>query len=453
MRKRRYTIYGYGLGLLLLLTLAATYVVFLREAKSKRWMPDSSLTIKLAAKAHLATTNVMPFEGGNLARIVKKSARFYELYLRDDNDDALPQYWRQWWFAKIDNLSTEQKITFLIKGQAIGGLYVPAFSYDNKRWQLFTESDVQLNKAGQLYFAKKFTHSTVYLARYVPYTYTDLLSWLERLKWRRSVLVKDIGSSPSGRLIPQITITNKSSTPARKYRVMVHARTHPGEVASSFLLEGLVDFASGNSGAAYAFRQKLILDIVPMLNVDGVISGNNRVNPAGINLEGKWYRQLQRQDLLDPARAPREVQLLHAHFLAASKESAPISMALNLHSSAGEPEDQIFFFPHFGPQELGYQVTEANLYSKQMRLISLWQKIQGEAWFNSPAKDGQRHFLAKSLPETWWWNNFQDRVMALSIESVYGKAGRSGRWVTPDDMRRLGRSLGEALALYHGVTL
>ena len=66
-------------------------------------------------------------------------------------------------------------------------------------------------------------------------------------------------------------------------------RTHPGEVGSSFLLEGLLDYLASDAPLAKRMRAKLIFTVLPMLNIDGVVAGNNRVSPRGINLEGKWY--------------------------------------------------------------------------------------------------------------------------------------------------------------------
>jgi hypothetical protein len=111
----------------------------------------------------------------------------------------------------------------------------------------------------------------------------------------------------------------------------------------------------------------------------------------------------------------------------------------------------VFFFPHFGPEAKGYAPAEARLYAKQTRLIELLMKAQGAAWFTPPPEDGQRAFAAKSLPESWWWRNFKDQVTAMTIESVYGRAGGSRRWTTPGDMRRMGASLARAIAAFHGL--
>ena len=49
---------------------------------------------------------------------------------------------------------------------------------------------------------------------------------------------------------------------------------HPGEVQSSFALEGLVEFLLGDSEEANSIRSRFIVYVVPMLNIDGVINGN-----------------------------------------------------------------------------------------------------------------------------------------------------------------------------------
>jgi hypothetical protein len=133
------------------------------------------------------------------------------------------------------------------------------------------------------------------------------------------------------------------------------------------------------------------------------------------------------------------------------RDKTPVTMALNLHASAGEPEDNVFIFPHFGPEPRGYRPDEARLYGKQVDFIHELCSIQGKHWFNVPPDDGTRAFLAKSIPETWWWHNFQDKVTALTIESTYGLAGGSRHWVKPEDMRRLGASLARAIARVHGL--
>lgn len=66
------------------------------------------------------------------------------------------------------------------------------------------------------------------------------------------------------------------------------ARQHPGETTGSYMIEGVIDFLTSNSPEAEALRNSYIFKIVPMVNVDGVIHGNNRCSLLGVDLNRRW---------------------------------------------------------------------------------------------------------------------------------------------------------------------
>jgi hypothetical protein len=53
-------------------------------------------------------------------------------------------------------------------------------------------------------------------------------------------------------------------------------------------MKGLLDFLVDNSEAARILRQNFVFFIVPMLNPDGVMYGNNRCSLAGVDLNRQW---------------------------------------------------------------------------------------------------------------------------------------------------------------------
>jgi len=53
-------------------------------------------------------------------------------------------------------------------------------------------------------------------------------------------------------------------------------------------MEALLDFLTGDSTRAKELRSKFVFKVVPMLNPDGVISGNYRCNLAGYDLNRNW---------------------------------------------------------------------------------------------------------------------------------------------------------------------
>ena len=54
------------------------------------------------------------------------------------------------------------------------------------------------------------------------------------------------------------------------------------------MARGIIEFLTGSNPAAIVLRQNFVFKVVPMLNPDGVINGNTRVNLAGWDLNRKW---------------------------------------------------------------------------------------------------------------------------------------------------------------------
>ena len=66
------------------------------------------------------------------------------------------------------------------------------------------------------------------------------------------------------------------------------ARQHSGEVTSSFMIEGIINFLFGESVRAEELLKRYIFKIVPMVNVDGVVHGNTRAELIGADPNRKW---------------------------------------------------------------------------------------------------------------------------------------------------------------------
>ena len=73
--------------------------------------------------------------------------------------------------------------------------------------------------------------------------------------------------------------------------IVVSSRVHPGESNASWMMKGILDFLTDDDNIeAQVLREHFVFKIVPMLNPDGTINGNTRVNLAGWDLNRKWYR-------------------------------------------------------------------------------------------------------------------------------------------------------------------
>ena len=70
--------------------------------------------------------------------------------------------------------------------------------------------------------------------------------------------------------------------------IVITARVHPGESNASFIVEGILQFLVSDDEDAKYLRNNFVFKIIPMLNPDGVIIGNNRTSLSGYDLNRQW---------------------------------------------------------------------------------------------------------------------------------------------------------------------
>ena len=110
-----------------------------------------------------------------------------------------------------------------------------------------------------------------------------------------------------------------------KKAIIITSRVHPGEIPASFALEGMVDFLLSENPEAKALREKYIVYVVPMINVDGVVHGNQRTNLAGLDLNRVWSNPsyvlspvvYAIKNLANMVKRERKIDVfcdIHAHF-------------------------------------------------------------------------------------------------------------------------------------------
>ncbi len=382
------------------------------------------------------------FESGSIGDVIKVSNIEWELSLADDNNNPdLPDSWRNWWYVKMENITTDSVIQITLNNRGWPYYYIPVYSYDQEEWLRFSEDEVGQGEENELVINKRFLNTNVWIARFYPYTFTMLETYINSLDNGSNIIIETPGYSQNGKPIYLIKLTDSDYPALNKKRVFMHARTHPAETPSSFLIEGMVNYLLESSQESSEILSKFEFYIFPMQNVDGVNVGNYRSTPQTENLEVMWYYDVDNTLLLTD-EAPEEVDIVHNYALDLMNDGGPpITMALNLHASNSEPDIRPFFYPHFGYESQGYDSVEAALWEKQIALINILANHHGPDMIEPIPSEGGSSFASKTYPESWWWVNYKDQVMAMTMEMTYGRAGYSPKWVEPDDLRDLGKSL------------
>ncbi|XP_076238099.1 cytosolic carboxypeptidase 2 [Calliopsis andreniformis] len=259
------------------------------------------------------------FESGNLCKVVKITDTYYQLYLRKD---LYTQRHTQWYYFRISN--TKSRTTYRLS--IVNFCKEESLYNDGLRPLLYSTEDAKKGAVGwrrcgdniayykndssndeekekyTLTFNVSFPHDRdiVYLAHCYPYTYTDLQEYLGKLVAdpvkTRFTKLRLLCRTLSGNGVYYLTITAPTydEEVRRKRGVVITARVHPGETPSSWTMKGIIDFLTGESDQAKALRERFVFKLVPMLNPDGVIVGNNRCSLSGKDLN-RQYRTVMRE--------------------------------------------------------------------------------------------------------------------------------------------------------------
>ena len=93
----------------------------------------------------------------------------------------------------------------------------------------------------------------MYFSQSIPYTLTDLSNFLGTYLRDRSysklIKLKNIGKTLCGHEVDIFELTNEESRMKKKI-VWIIGRQHSGEVTSSFIMEGIINYLLGNSERA-----------------------------------------------------------------------------------------------------------------------------------------------------------------------------------------------------------
>ncbi|XP_077173476.1 cytosolic carboxypeptidase 4 isoform X2 [Paroedura picta] len=301
------------------------------------------------------------FESGNLCKAIQMREFEYDLILNADVNTSQHQ---QWFYFEVSAMKSAtpyrfniincekpnsqfnygmQPVMYSVKEALQGRPHWIRMGYDvcyyKNHYQRCTAVAAAAGTSGKscytLTFTVVFPHKddVCYLAYHYPYTYSAMMSQLDILEqtrnpkktfFRKQTLCQTLGGNPC----PLLTITampvSESREDLEKLRdrryVVLMARVHPGESNASWVMKGTLEFLLSNDPIADLLRHCFIFKVVPMLNPDGVINGNQRCSLSGEDLNRRW---LKPSSVLQPTIYHTKGLLYHLRSLG----RAPVTLA------------------------------------------------------------------------------------------------------------------------------
>ena len=302
-----------------------------------------------------------------------------------------------------------------------------SWSYDGEQWQHFGAGE-----SDQHNINKYFRKDTVYIALYKPYTYSYLQERF--LDWTSHpyVTLDTIGFSHEGRPLQMLHITDPDVPGDRKARLWMHGRTHPSESPGSYMLDGFVDYLTGDSPESASIRSQIDAYILPFAKPDGVAGGLSRSNALGVNQEINFARSEDSTVV--------EVRAIKSMFRKLTADR-PLDFMLNSHTQL---MPCAAFWMHRSDS------TSKTYLRKQWTFTGL---VCSQ---NPYMRSREMRFSDGGVryAEGWMWKHFADSTMAITLETPYFwySLDRS-KPVDDDNLRSIGKRTLQAVAEYLGLSL
>ncbi len=248
------------------------------------------------------------FENGCLDRVVRLGLDWYHIELRPDT-------WYRFYFRVKGCKSRELLFEFTCrntnnpvydegKGRWLRGELVvkPKVSYDGESWEEVQYIEKHRQDPGKYRFKHTFKEDEAFISYHVPYTYSDMLKWLDTLAYNSFVEIEEIGKTRNGAVQPALTITDPHVAVPENLVVLI-AREDADETLGSWGIEGVVRGIL--AGESVELLKNHIFKIVPMVGIDGVIVGAH--HSAGYGYGGhRWHEEPAPDEIQNVKNAVRK---------------------------------------------------------------------------------------------------------------------------------------------------
>eukprot|EP00347_Sterkiella_histriomuscorum_P018404 403345634 len=285
-----------------------------------------------------SVTITSAFDSGNLARCEEgEEPNSYNMWIATD---SLPYFkncgYRTWFYFAVKGTMRDQTLSFTIKNMNHQSkLYAaglrPVYRLGmNSKWKRCSEKCTWIStpEGTQVTFEHSFTgqernETMMYIAFTYPFSYSETTEYFDKMQLKIKNEFADqiyihrelLAYSLENRNVELITLTGTNGVseseqedridklfpdinPDDEHRfskerckkitgkkcIFLSARVHPGEVQSTFVLNGILDFLMSNTKQSKILLENYIFKVIPLLNPDGVYRGYFRLDTYNHNL-------------------------------------------------------------------------------------------------------------------------------------------------------------------------
>ena len=390
-------------------------------------LPTRGFSQPNSASATISTD----FEGGNLGEVTQLSDTHWQCALAGESDADQRNRQASWYYFRVDNVKNQPltidltdlvgEYNYKVGSHPVTSETRPVVSYDRVRWRHLSDQEVQWSEERtELRLSFTPPQDTVWVAHVPPYTTEPLRRLLSEYATHPAVTLDTMGRTPQERPLIRMTITNPEVPLEQKEVVWLMARQHSWEAGTSWVMDSAIRYLL-DSAAGEAWQDRIVFQLIPMGDPDGVARGGVRFNAFGHDLNRNW-------DYVIPEEMP-EIDAQKTAITDWLAQGYPIDLFLTLHNT--ESADYVQ-----GPDLPVGQV--------------LWHAMVDHSSFES--EEGLRPMPTSTTvgqpgrmtvnQALWAEQQVPAYLMELKVEKVQKLNGRR----SVDDWRALGPKLVESIA-------
>jgi len=320
--------------------------------------PDGRLFARLQAEAGApAVDGVIAvdanFEGGS-ARVMSINQATRAVKINPGGDSR--RGWPCWWYVRVKGLNIGETLTFQVDAsgmtQGNGAAISPAWalpsriavSSDDEAWSHSAPGSIGSTGTWQI----PVTAKTMWLAWGPPFTPADSAKLVNDTAQSPHAEAFELCKSNEGRSVPALRVTqDRNFADTTRRHVWVNARAHAWESGSSWSCKGLVDWLVSADPRAEALRNRAIVTIVPILDIDNTFLGNGGKE----GLPQDHNRDWSSDPFFAEVRASQEL-------IAGLHQTGRFDLFLEMHNPGPTDTKAVFYIP---PSSLLSSQGNANL--------------------------------------------------------------------------------------------
>jgi hypothetical protein len=333
--------------------------------------------------------------------------------------------WACWWYFKLTGVQPGETVTVEVSGMNFALPDQAMFSSDNQHWTHTAKG--QRDKQG-VRFQQRLDTATVWFAWGPPFQLAEANRLVQQAaKASPYATAFELCKSKEGRSVPALRISQPGAPDSQRLGIWFSARQHAWESGSSWVCRGLTEWLISDDPRAATLRQKSLITIVPIMDVDNVERGAGGKNGKPQDHNRDW------------SDAPHWPEVGAAIKLISALEAAGrFDLFMDLHNPAPNDRTLAYFVP---PKEI---MKPRQLENLERFLADAKLEMTG------PLKPQRIVYTGLNYDPNWerisgnWIvRHTGEQAIAACLETA---------WNTPhstqDGYRRVGRELGLSVERY-----